>query len=256
MQTETKTIIDDVLGLTTFAPNAHVNAVMSALVAGVVEETIPAKTLDTSTAQKVRRISSKAESGLEMFWAERIARSLNPASTMHTFPYRDNYIELIRRELELVKNTGLDISNNSSVLVIGSGPLPLSAYELYRQTGAKVEQVDVSTKAAMQGEAVSRALDMPTEYYVGSGETVALKRSYDLVLIAALAGDTLQMKQQIIDNILQYISDDGRIVVRTARGDRSLLYPVIEGDALMRVKLLGEYHPNDYIINSVLIYGK
>jgi nicotianamine synthase len=88
------------------------------------------------------------------------------------------------------------------------------------------------------------------------GESVELQDTYDLILIAALAGSTAKDKQKIIDTVLPHLAEGGRIVIRSAKGSRMLLYPGIESSEIQGVKLFEEYHPSDYIINSVFVYGR
>lgn len=250
-------IIKDVLGLRAYTPGDEVNRVMESLVQGVVDtESEPTQPVATpNQAVKVREVCAETESELEKFWARRVIQSNNPAETLRSFPYLDNYVELTRREVELIKHSGLQLNSTHKVLIIGSGPLPLSAYELHRQTGAHVDHVDSSPEAIHLCSQVMKQLNASSKYYEASGESVVLGDTYDLVLIAALAGNTADEKQRIIDTILPHLAKKGRIAVRSARGSRTLLYPGIESTEIKGVKLLEEYHPSDYIINSVFIYG-
>ncbi len=256
MKTELDPIISDVLDLHDLAPSDHVNAVMGSLVGGVVNGALTLDELEVTTIHRVRDISSRAESELETFWARLITEAVDPLTALQAFPYLNNYTELISRELSILEKAGLVLDTHSSILVIGSGPLPLSAYELFRQTGANVDQVDSMQNAVSLGNAVCGVLNMPTMYHHATGESVMVAKQYDLVLIAALAGDTPKVKQEIIDNVLPNIANAGRVIVRSAKGNRTLLYPAIGAKDIVGLRLLNEYHPNDYIINSVLVYGK
>lgn len=256
MFTENIKIIDDVLSLKSYAPSAKVNATLTSLVDSVVNGDIQTHLLNETRIEAVRNASALAEAELELFWAHLIVQSDDASKALATFPYLGNYVELTRREIGLVRDSGLELTSDSKVLIVGSGPLPLTAYELFRQTGAQVHQVDVSEKAADLGKRVCDALGMQTSYYVGSGEEVRLSERYDLILIAALAGDNIEAKQAIIDNVLPSLRPQGRFVVRSARGNRELLYPEVKSNDIKNVRLLSEYHPEDYIINSVLVYGK
>ncbi len=258
MQTDLNNAIDDVLGLKDLRPSVHVNKVMSRLVDSVlqmseIDETLLGEQINSS---RIRNISAEAESELEKFWARLITDSSHPHEVLASFPYLGNYGELTVRELGLVAKSGLETSNIRKVLVIGSGPLPLSAYELHKQSGARVDHVDSSREAMELCEKVGRSLAIESKYYEGYGEDVQLDDTYDLILIAALAGKSKNDKQAILDNILPHLSDQGRIIMRSAHGSRSLLYPVVEPNEMTGVTLLSEYHPTDYIINSVLVYGK
>jgi hypothetical protein len=258
MNTPLQPIIEDVLRLRTYIPGDEVNRVMGSLVHNVIDTT-SLDALHFLTSQQVgtvRHISAETESELEKFWARLIITSNTPFETLAAFPYLDNYQELTKREVGLVEKSGFTLRNTHKALVIGSGPLPLSAYELHRQTGVNIDHVDSSHDAIELCGQVMKRLQIASKYYEARGEVVELQGTYDLILVAALAGDTVQDKQMIIDTVLPHLSERGRIIIRSARGSRTLLYPGIESKAIQGIRLLEEYHPTDYIINSVFVYGR
>lgn len=246
--------IERVLALTDLQPSSDVNAAFTDLVASVVATPGCIKQSEHVCGQ-VRQTAAAAETELELAWARRIQAADKPLETVTFFPYVDNYTELVRREIECVETSG-KLLVGGRILIIGSGPLPLSAYEYARQRGAVVDHVDISARAVALCRDVSRALGIPGESLLGDGRTVTLDESYDAVLIAGLAGETLADKQAIIDHIIPALAVDGRIIVRSAQGSRALLYPAIEAAGLRNVTLLSEYHPDDEVINSVFIYKK
>lgn len=257
MQTDTNTIINEVLGLKTVTPDTYVNDVMTRLVESVIAtDNTAIPTYENNITLRVRRISAEAETEMEKFWARRIISSPDPRATLNNFPYIQNYSELTRREIALVGQSGLVLNDSHSALVVGSGPLPLSAYELYKQSGASVDQVDSSPQAIDLARHLGATVGVPSTYYSANGQDVVLDKQYDLILIAALAGETIAEKQAIIDNVMPWLTDTGRIIIRSAKGGRALLYPVIAASDIRGVLLLAEYHPDDYVINSVLVYGK
>lgn len=249
--------IADALQLSDLRPNAQTNLVLTNLVESIVlnQDASRIKQFKKHTINKIRKISSNSETEMEIYWSKKISESKSPHDEMKKFPYIDNYIELTQRELELVRLSGLSLNQKSQVLVIGSGPLPLSAIELNHQTDAKISQVDNSGPAINLSQKLCESIGMKTKYYLNSGQDVKLKKDYDLILIAALAGDSTKAKQKILDNVLPNLSQNGRIILRSAIGMRELLYPGIKADRLKHVKKLVEYHPQDYVINSVYIYG-
>ena len=88
--------------------------------------------------------------------------------------------------------------------MIGSGPLPLTAWCLWCQTGTMVDLVDVAPAALAQSRELAQAIDWPVgECLVADGAAVALPdNTYDVIYVAGLAGDSAEAKQQIIDKIL------------------------------------------------------
>lgn len=259
MNTTLRPVIDTVLNLTTYVPSDQVNQAMGSLVETVIK-TQGNEMNKLATNQQilaVRHISTEAESELEKFWARQIIASAAPLETLASFPYIENYTELTKREVALVQQSGLSLNSNHKALIVGSGPLPLSAYELHLQTGASIDHVDSSHDAISLCEQLMTKLGITSSrYYEALGQAVKLEDTYDLILIAALAGDTAEDKQKIISTVLPHLRDGGRIVLRSAKGSRTLLYPGVKSDEIRNVKLLKEYHPTDYIINSVFVYGR
>ena len=82
-----------------------------------------------------------------------------------------------------------------------------------------------------------------------------MSAKYDLVVIAGLAGKNIAEKQAIINNITQFIKANGKILIRSAKGSRSLLYPSFNAEDIKNIQLNLSYHPKDEIINSVFIFS-
>ena len=232
------------MNLHEFAPSPGVNAAFSGLVASVVQATALPTWCNDEVCREVQRRCSLSESEMEMYWSRRIASSARPQRELETFWYIDNYRELVRREVSLLAGSGLSLTDSSRAAMIGSGPLPLTAWCLWHQTGAVVDLVDVAPAALAQSRELARAIAWPVgECLVADGA-------------AGLAGDSVEAKQQIIDNILPALLPGGRIIVRGAHGAKTLLYPAFDPNSLQRVQLLVEYNPDDDIINSVYVYKK
>ena len=246
------------MNLHEFAPSPDVNAAFSGLVAAVVQAAALPSWCNEEVRREVQRRCSLSESEMEMYWSRRIASSARPQQELEKFWYIDNYRELVRREVGLLGGSGLMLSDSSRVAMIGSGPLPLTAWCLWYQTGAMVDLVDVAPAALVQSRELARAIAWPVgECLVADGAAVALPDSaYDVMYVAGLAGDSAEAKQQIIDNILPALRPGGRIIVRSARGAETLQYPAFNPNSLQRVQLLVEYNPDDDIINSVYVYKK
>ena len=250
--------IKTVMNLHDFAPSPDVNAAFSGLVAAVVQATKLPNWCNDEVCREVQRRCSLSESEMEMYWSRRITSSACPQQELEKFWYIDNYRELVRREVGLLGGSGLVLSEDSRAAMIGSGPLPLTAWCLWHQTGAAVDLVDVAPAALAQSRELARAIAWPVgECFLADGAAVALPdNAYDVIYVAGLAGDSVEVKQQIIDNILPALQPGGRIIVRGAHGAKTLLYPAFDPNSLQRVQLLVEYNPDDDIINSVYVYKK
>lgn len=246
--------ISKVLSLKTLKPCAQVNSAFSELVRCVIKA--DRHWCDQDTLDSIRSLASLSETEMEMFWADRIISSLNSTDELTKFPYYENYKELVRREIKLVENSGLLLTPLMKVCMIGTGPLPLTALELMNQRGVAIDNIDVSPVALELCSMVSKSLCLECKHICGDGEFFKTKQPYDLVIVAGLAGSTLEKKQAIINNILPSLQDHGRILLRSAWGARELLYPAVKADSLTGIELLKEYHPQDDVINSVFVYKK
>ena len=101
------------------------------------------------------------------------------------------------------------------------------------------------------------ALDWPCTCALADGRSVDLANlAYDVIYVAGLAGETVEDKQQIIDNVLPSLRAGCRLLLRSARGSRGLLYPAFAARDMRGVRVLEEHHPTDEVINSVFIYER
>ena len=248
-------IIQDILNLKDLKPSNKVNSKFNNLVSLVINNPNLDQELTKEEIIKLQIICSQAESELEIYWSNRIINSEDPKKEIALFPYLKNYQELTKREIKLLEKTGLILNKNKKVLFIGSGPLPLSCMILHLLTKANIDQMDISPKAIENASQLSKAINFKTKLINASGETCQLNTKYDLVVIAGLAGKNIAEKQAIINNITQFINANGKILIRSAKGSRSLLYPSFNAKDIKNIQLNLSYHPKDEIINSVFIFS-
>jgi len=247
--------VDAVLDLDEYKPTNTVNSAFTNLVDGVVNATPEGFNVPHHKREKLRKASSMAETEMELYWAKTIVESIDPAAALETFPYIENYRELVARELGCLTSSGMRPDSVRTALMIGSGPLPLTALCL-SSYDVRVDHIDSSSDAMALCERITKVLDVEGDCIFGTGESAELTKQYDLILVAALAGTNQEEKQAIINNVLPHLAHDGRIIVRSAKGARELLYPALNPAGFAGVNLLHEYHPDDYVINSVLVYAK
>jgi nicotianamine synthase len=242
--------------LKNYRPTKNVNNVMSDLVYNITHaENHKIEQVTQAQQKDIRRICSEAEYELEVYWSRKIATSRNPNETLMEFPYLHNYSILVNREAELLQSVGLQLNANHKVLIIGSGPLPLTYMELLSQTGATIDLLDSSAEAIEMSKQFCSSLNLTPAHIHAQGKNVTLAQKYDVIFLAALAGASDKDKQAIVDNILQYLKDDGKLIARSAAGIRTLLYPPILSP-FKGLQLVAENHPTDEVINSILIYTK
>lgn len=248
--------IDRALKLKKHTPNRHVNKTMSKLVDSITKATNDEfSAITPRTQQDVRLLGSKTEYELELYWSDRIARARKPIAQLQKFPYVKNYKTLVEREVSLLSSTGLVLGKSHRVLIIGSGPLPLTYKEVSEQTGATVDLLDASKRAIEMSTAFCLSLGLTPLHIHSKGESFDSDQHYDVILLAALAGADDNEKQTIITNVAQFLKPNGRVIARSASGSRALLYPAIE-TSFHELHLIAEDHPTDEVINSILIYEK
>lgn len=150
------------------------------------------------------------ETKLEHHFADAVVRGDIPLSAYALY---DRFDELIRRELALVP--GL---RPQRILVIGSGPLPISAIHLHLQTGSSVHCVGRDPDAISTSRQVleKRGLQGPVRV-LPEGDAEYKASDYDLVLIEVSA----KPKKSILRN-LRKRRPGSPILCRTTLGARQL----------------------------------
>ncbi|MDO4781421.1 MAG: nicotianamine synthase family protein [Candidatus Saccharibacteria bacterium] len=252
-----KEAVMNVMALPDVVPSPAVNAAFSDLVASVVRRQTLPTWCDAAMCRGVQCRCAESEAAMETYWARRIIAADDPQYELAQFWYLANYRELVRREIGLLDVASVRLTDQSRVAFIGSGPLPLTALELWRMTGAQVDLIDIAHEAVALSTDLARVLRWPMRAMVGDGATIALPaEAYDVIYVAGLAGGHGAHKQRIIDNVLPSLMPDGRLVVRAAVGARTLLYPAFTPEDGAGMRLMMAYHPQDEVINSVYVYSK
>lgn len=257
-QPSVRSALEKVRSYGSLEPTDQFNNAVNTLVETIIA--LPQKDirrLPDALCVEVRELVSSLESAREAAWARKIFTSSAPKEALQEFPYLENYNRIIAREVGLIEASGLSLAAGYRMLAIGSGPLPLTALQFYARTGVLVDQLDSHGPSLELGRQVSRALQLPGEYIHDAAERVTLPASkYDVVFVAVLAGGSHGEKQSIVDNVLPSLKDKGRLLLRSAKGARGVIYPVVDASLLKGVRLLAEAHPNDIVINSSLVFEK
>lgn len=226
----------------------------------------------------LRALCFAGEYQLELAWAERIAVSLDPRAELARFPYVDNYRLLGGLEREVVGRLadGLAAPAVERVAFVGSGPLPLTSFQLTSGTGVRVDNLDRDATALERSRRVADALGVgglgfrhvdvgrpsPTpgaprapEVDLDGASAVDLA-AYDLVVLAALVGQTPADKARVVRHLATGMAPGALLLARSARGLRTLLYPEVDVGTLAGFDVLGIVHPTDEVINSVILARK
>jgi nicotianamine synthase len=202
---------------------------------------------------RLQRLCAAGETELERVWATRIATSPDPAATLAGFPYLENYRLLVELEWSAVVGAAGG-RRPTRVAFVGSGPLPLSAVLLARDHDVVVDSFDRDPGAVRQARAVVDALGLP-RLRVRYGDTAMCPRLHDVdvVVLAALVGATPEAKRAVVTQVNARMRPGALLAVRSAHAARSLLYPVLDLDALDGLELLSVVHPFNQVINSIVL---
>nr|BAB17823.1 nicotianamine synthase 2 [Oryza sativa Indica Group]BAB17826.1 nicotianamine synthase 2 [Oryza sativa Indica Group] len=253
--------------LPSLSPSAEVDALFTDLVTACV----PASPVDVAKlgpeAQAMReeliRLCSAAEGHLEAHYADMLAAFDNPLDHLARFPYYGNYVNLSKLEYDLLVRYVPGIAP-TRVAFVGSGPLPFSSlvlaahhlpdavFDNYDRCGAANERARRLFRGADEGLGARMAFHT-ADVATLTGELGA----YDVVFLAALVGMAAEEKAGVIAHLGAHMADGAALVVRR-HGARGFLYPIVDLEDIRRggFDVLAVYHPDDEVINSVIVARK
>ena len=160
---------------------------------------------------------------------------------LSSFPYYSNYRQLTRMELSAINLCASFPPKKFAFL--GCGPLPLTSLCIVEQLGGLpslissstaqailVHNIDQSALAFATAQILCRKLNVPCSamtFAVDDAENLKEDlRTFDVVYVAALVGSTTMEKRKIFSTVMKKMRPGALLVVRSATGLRSLLYPV------------------------------
>ncbi|KAH6627213.1 Nicotianamine synthase [Chaetomium sp. MPI-SDFR-AT-0129] len=235
----------------------------------------------------LRQICARAESCLELHWAEHILSSEGSPDEvlerLKTFPYYENYEELTR--LEYCAILSATKTAPQRVAFIGSGPLPLTSLCLLQHlkqnptnallanpppssSDAKLSHkdpvilnVDYDASAIAASLTLSLALGEPGRgmEFICADAAAPSERDlaeFDVVYMAALVGVTQTEKESIILRVVDRMRAGALLVVRSSWGLRTCLYPEVDlaTEALLeKLECCVVVHPYGQVVNSVIV---
>lgn len=204
-----------------------------------------------SIAGDLRRLSAVGEAALERSWSMHIAGSDRPRQELGRFPYADNYRRLVRLELDALAAAGLP--RPRSIAFLGAGPLPLTAFHLAAELDLPVHSVDRDPAAVEAARACARAVGAAELRFELADATTVELGQYDVVVLAALVGETPEHKTAILARLTRAMRPGAVLLARSARGLRTLLYPEVPASALAGFEVVTVVHPTNDVVNSVVV---
>jgi nicotianamine synthase len=249
--------------LESLKPSTVVNALFTQLVhACTMPICIDVNKLNNDVKEihfKLICLCAKAESLMETHFSQIIGPLPQLLSNLHLFPYYSNYINLALMEFNTLSDNNIPLPKK--LTFVGSGPMPLSSILLATQhmPSTLFENYDIDPQAnSMGSRLVSRDPDISQRMnfhtsdinHVG-GDKIG---EYDVIVLATLVGLERTQKLKILDHLATNMRPGAALLLRSAHGARSFLYPVVEEEDLInRFTLLCIIHPTNDVINSIIL---
>ncbi|EXB52184.1 Nicotianamine synthase [Morus notabilis] len=183
-----------------------------------------------------------------------------PINNLNLFPYYNNYVKLANLEHNiLVKNGVLKPKN---VAFVGSGPMPLTSLVLAmnHMKFTHFDNYDFDEKAnSLARKIVASDVELEKRMKFVTKDVMEVKEKlgeYDCIFLAALVGMNKEKKVKVLGNVRKYMKEGGILLVRSVKGPRAFLYPVVEEHAFVGFEVLDIFHPSDEVVNSIILVRK
>lgn len=250
--------------LESLRPSRQVNSLFTQLVKlctlpsniDIAELTVEAQAM----RQNLIILSGQAEGLLELEFATFLTKIPQPLANLNLFPYYGNYLKLASLEYNILKDNG--VVNPKKVAFIGSGPMPLTSLVLAmnHMKSTMFDNFDIDESANhVARQLVGSDHELEKRMKFETRDVMEVKeefKEYECIFLAALVGMNKEDKVKIIVHLRKYMKKGGVLLVRSAKGARAFLYPVVEEDDLNGFELLSIYHPNNDVVNSVVLVQK
>ncbi|ANY70202.1 hypothetical protein BBD42_29625 [Paenibacillus sp. BIHB 4019] len=201
---------------------------------------------------------SKAEFQVELADSQHICRAEAAAMDIVTqLPYWTIYMALVSEELStlraFIRQDG-EIEN-SPIVFVGSGPMPLSAIILHLLADVEVICLDIDPAACETSCSFLEKMGLGTKVNVMMEDGAEFDYScYSRIFVASLVQNKLAVLEQIART-----SPNPLIAVRTAVGMRQIMYEAIDESQLNKRgwRILARTWPDaDLVINSTLFLDR
>nr|UOO01097.1 nicotianamine synthase [Leucaena leucocephala subsp. glabrata] len=205
-------------------------------------------------------LCGQAEGLLELQFSSFLAKIPKPLNNLNLFPYYGNYVKLANLENKILRDNG--VVHPKKVAFVGSGPMPLTSLIMatHHLVSTHFDNFDIDEKA---NEAAHRIVGTDSELEkrmkFETKDIMDVKErlgEYDCIFLAALVGMSREEKVKILGYLGKYMKEGGFLLVRSAKGPRAFLYPIVEEHDLVNFEVLTIFHPTNDVINSVLLLRK
>ena len=257
-------IHDSICKLESLRPSKQVNTLFTHL----VKLCIPSSSIDITAlpeeTQLIRQslitLCGKAEGLLELEFSTFLSKLPQPLNNLNLFPYYGNYVKLANLEYNILSDNG--VVQPKKLAFIGSGPLPLSTLILamHHMKSTCFDNFDIdesANAAARQYQSSDNELQRRVKFHTHDVMEVRDRLGeYDCIFLAALVGMNKVEKVKILGHVRKYMKKGGTLLVRSVKGARAFLYPVVEEEALLGFEVLTIFHPTNEVINSIILARK
>ncbi|KAL8205914.1 hypothetical protein R6Q57_009465 [Mikania cordata] len=260
-------IYDKLSKLETLKPSKHVDDLFTEL----VHTCIPHSSIDIAALpanvqelrSKLIRLCGEAEGYLEAHFSTILASFENPLHHLNVFPYYSNYLKLSLLEYNILNQACLTTAQAPKhVAFVGSGPLPLTSIVMASShlKESTFHNYDIDPLAnSMASRLVTFDDDLSKRMVFHTADIMDVThelKQYDVVFLAALVGMDVHEKTKVIEHLAMFMAPGAILMLRSAHGARAFLYPVVDPQVLKGFEVLSVFHPDDDVINSVVISRK
>lgn len=233
-------------------PDKKVNSVFSNLVK--LATSFEKKEVELKSFFQVA--AAKAEVEMEKYWAKKIIESVNPQSTLEEFWYYQNYLDLTKLEFGSLALCH-DHKMHNNVLLVGSGPLPLTGIFLARNHGCTVTFLDVNNDSLKLSEDLCEKLGIKNVNFIpADAVTFPDYHKFDTIIIAAMIESKKIAKEKFINQLSKKVKRHTHILIRSAFHNRELLYKKLDVTKITGLHPILEVRPKNQIVNSFHVFEK
>lgn len=210
--------------------------------------------------QSLITLSGRAEGLLELEFSTFLTNVPQALNNLNLFPYYGNYVKLANLEYRILSDNG--VVQPKKVAFIGSGPLPLTTLIMatHHMKSTCFDNFDMDESAnAVARQLVASDAELQRRVKFETRDIMEVRDKlgeYDCIFLAALVGMSKEEKVKILGHVRKYMKEGGTLLVRSAKGARAFLYPVVEEEDLLGFEVLTIFHPTNEVINSVVLARK
>lgn len=239
--------------LTDKSPQPMLNTMLTRLVemvsptrdTALVESVLKNKAVSEKLAL-LRNSLSDCEYALEKNWGDKIVAE----STSYTcYPYINHYRALVSAEVSVLENH-LAI-NDQNFCFIGSGPMPITAFEMKKDyPGISLSCVEMTEAAIEVSKKISGLSNLHVDHIHAKAEECDYA-NFDFILMASMT----RGKKSVMEKIEQTAKNNIIIAIRSVEELRHILYePVNLDDIPASFSYLGKTSYKQEHVNTTLFY--